>query len=301
MMSSRSQQQGMALFQVLLIVAIMAILLLIIVANSNSAVSQTQRLQEQTEQRLALYSAQNYIDQQLLISNWGMVDETNEQRVLPKLNFYGYPLDIPLPERVSYAALGESVELRLQNLDSLLSINNPSSELAELLEIRGISSARAQQLVANLRTFLQRENGIHLQTIWDLQQIPEWTRADIERMRDVMTARGGIPNYVHAPDALLPVLLRSGLAASISAMRASGTYDQNRYSDLTNEVGDAVVSLFPSGEQRVTISDPLSGLTSQRDMNYDTYGLTPLTRYYGTVQRRLDTERYSDEWNDNDN
>ncbi|RUO41653.1 hypothetical protein CWE22_05715 [Pseudidiomarina aestuarii] len=291
----------MALFQVLLIVAIMAILLLIIVANSNSAVSQTQRLQEQTEQRLALYSAQNYIDQQLLTSNWGMVDETNEQRVLPKLNFYGYPLAIPLPERASYAALGDSVELRLQNLDSLLSINNPSSELAEVLEIRGISSARAQLLVTNLQNFLQRENGIHLQTIWDLQQIPEWTRADIELMSDVLTARGGIPNYAHAPDALLPVLLRSGLAASISAMRASGTYDQSRYSNLTNEFGDAVVSLFPGSEQRVTISDPLSGLTSQRDMNYDTYGLTPLTRYYGTVQRRLDTERYSDEWNDNDN
>lgn len=300
-MTCKRTQQGMALFQVLLIVAIMAILLLIIVANSNSAVRQAQRLQEQTEQRLALYSAQNFIDQQLLTSNWGMVDEDNPQRVLPMLNFYNYPMPIPLPERASYAVLGEGIELRLQNLDSLLSINNPSSELAELLELRGVESSRAQLLVSNLRDFLQRENSIHLQTIWDLQQVPEWTRADIELMSDVLTARGGIPNYAHAPDALLPVLLRSGLAASISAMRASGDYDQNRYSDLTNEFGDAVVSLFPGGDQRVTISDPLSGLTSQRDMNYDTYGLTPLTRYYGTVKRRLDPERYSDEWNDNDN
>ncbi|HET8816652.1 MAG TPA: hypothetical protein VFM61_04295 [Pseudidiomarina sp.] len=300
-MYNRRSQQGMALFQVLLIVAIISILLLIIVANSNHAVSQAQRLQQQTQQRLALYSAINFIDQQLLTSNWALLDEENTARVLPELNFYGYPVTVPLPERRSYDALGQTLELRLQNLESLISVNSPGNELAALLERRGVEPARAQRLVSELRAYTQQEQSLHLQSIWDVQQVPEWTREDIRLVRDVVTTRGGLPNYVHAPDALLPVLLRSGVAASISAMRASGAYDQSRYSELTNDYGDMVSNFFPGSEQRVTLTAPISGLTSERDMNYDPYGLTPLTRYYGTMQRRLDPERYSDEWNDNDN
>ncbi|PTB83253.1 hypothetical protein C9928_04095 [Pseudidiomarina aestuarii] len=291
----------MALFQVLLIVAIISLLLLIVVANSNQSVRQAQQLQDVTEQRLALYSATQFVDLQLLTSNWGLIDEENEARVLPPLNFYGYPMTVPLPERPSYAALKGTIQLQLQNVDSLLSLNSPSQELVDLLELRGIPNTRAQLLVSNLRDYLQREQGLHIQTPWDVQQVPGWTRNDIERIRDVVTARGGIPNYAHAPDALLPVLLRSGLAASISAMRASGAYSQARYSELTGEYDDAVVSLFPGNEQRVTLTVEESGLTVEREMNFDTYGLTPRTRYYGRQYRRFDPERYSDEWNDNDN
>lgn len=299
--SNRNQQTGMALFQVLLIVAIISVLLLIIIANSNATVSQAQRLQQQTEERLAMYSAQNFIDQQLLTNRWSAPADENETRQLPSLNFHGQAMTVQLPERVSYRSLAPEVVLKLQNLSSLLNINTTSQLLVDTMILRGIEPARAQLLLNNLRDYTQREYAVHLQTANDLLGVPEWTRADIDRIRDLVSAESGLFNPAHAPDALLPVLLRSGVAASISAMRASGDYDINAYSSLTDDYGNEVQSLFPGSEQRVTIEDPKSGLISQRELQFDTYGLTPLSPFSRAIFRRVSPYFYNEEWHDNNN
>lgn len=271
-------QKGMALFQVLLIVAIISMLLLMMSATTNQQVERAQRLQDQTEQQLALHSAANYLDFVLLTNDW--YDMINAGEPLANLNFHNYPSSVKLPSRVAYAPLADGIDVRLQNIGSLVGINQANEQLRELLVTLGVSDVQANTMVAALRDRLYGTKKLSLQHVNELTGVPGWTEELVERLRPLVTAKILPFNGAWSPDPLLPILLTSGQADTIIALRRSGDYYAGIYEEFSGQDTGFGVSLYPSDEQRVTITDPITGEQLRRAVIYAAHDKNPRTIEY---------------------
>ncbi|MFC0445723.1 type II secretion system protein GspK [Pseudidiomarina halophila] len=271
-------QKGMALFQVLLIVAIISMLLLMMSATTNQQVERAQRLQDQTEQQLALHSAANYLDFVLLTNDW--YDMLNAGEPLANLNFHNYPSSLKLPSRVAYDPLPDGIEVRLQNIGSLVGINQANQQLRELLVTLGVGEVQANTMIEALRDRLYGAEKLYLQHVNELTGVPGWTEELIERLRPLVTAKILPFNGAWSPDALLPILLTSGQADTIIALRRSGDYYAGIYQEFSGQDTGFGVSLYPSDEQRVTITDPVTGEQLRRAVIYAAHDKNPRTIEY---------------------
>ncbi|WP_258807322.1 general secretion pathway protein GspK [Pseudidiomarina sp. CB1] len=273
-----SKQEGMALFQVLLIVAIISVLLLIMSNTTKSQVERALVLQQQTEKQLALHSAANYVDLMLLANDWGDMRDTGAP--LANLNFHSYPSRLSLPGRDAYAALPDGVAVSLQNVGSLINLNQANQQLRDLLVHVGVSQVTADMLLDELQRWLYRPDRIYLQHVNELRNIRGWTPDIIERIRPYVTAKIMPFNGAWAPDALLPILLTSGQADTITALRQSGQYQAGIYEEFSGQETGFGVSLYPSKYQRVTVIDPLTGEQLRRGVRYATHEKNPRTIEY---------------------
>lgn len=272
---SKSFETGMALFQVLLIVAIIAMLLLMMSATTNQQVERAQQLQDQTETQLGLHSASNYVDFLLLTNDW--YDMRRDNTPIPQLNFHHAASRVTLPERAGYDALPEGINLRLQNEASLIGINQANEQLHDLLLKNGKTQTEADLMLGELRAHLYRADRIYLQHVNDLNSITGWSTDIIEAIQPYVTAKIISFNGAWAPDALLPVLLTSGQADTIIALRESGQYDPGIYESFSGQETGFGVTLYPSQEQRVTVTDPVTGEQLRRGVIYATHEQNPRT------------------------
>lgn len=296
MISKARTQQGMALFQVLLIVAIISVLLLIMSASTKGHVERAQQLQEQTEQQLALHSAANYTDFVMLTNDWA--DMLNQEQPIPLMNFHNYKSRLPLPQRPAYAPLHYSVDVQFQNMASLIGINRADEDLKELLIFVGVPALEATAMIAELKSWLYREDRVYLQHVNELNNVPGWSSWVIDALRPYVTAKILPLSGAWAPDELLPILLTSGQADTIIALRQSNQYSPSIYEEFSGQETGFGVSLYPGEEQRVTVTSPLTGEQLRRGVIYATHDKNPRTIEYkrylheqqSTVNESIETE-----------
>lgn len=277
-MRNLQRQQGMALFQVLLMVAIISVLLIIMSQQTKSSVRQAQQLQDQVEKELAMSSAAAYVDSLLLSNDW-LLARQDTQSPLYNVNFYGAPHTLQLPERPAYSALGDSVTLELQNEASLLDLNFRTNDLEPLLTQLGKSPSEARTMIDELKAFLREPEQIYFQNVADLAHLESWTVADVAEIRPLTSVSAPIFNPLWMPNELLPVLLTPEQADTILSLRKSNESSAALLQDFFGEIDATDTGTFPGIAQRMKLRDENSGLELYREVDYRPRHPSPLRMY----------------------
>ncbi|MGQ4276503.1 hypothetical protein ACQ5ES_05600 [Pseudidiomarina sp. E22-M8] len=257
----------MALFQVLLMVAIISVLLVIMSQQTRSSVERAQAMQEQARLQLALDSTANYLDALLLSNNW-LLARGQPEHPLAEINFYNYPQSLAVPERIAYRPLGDAVTVQLQNEGSLLNINFETENIEALLRALGVEPRQAELMMAELRDWLQQPDQLFFQSFSDLAHLPSWTMAEVELIRPYTTLEVAIFNPAWAPDQLLTILLTQGQADTIRALRKSNDNAVGMLQEFINLRDALDSSIFPGEQQRIRITAEPSGLQLYRRIDY---------------------------------
>lgn len=274
----KNRQEGMALFQVLLMVAVISVLLIIMSQQTRSAVEKAQSLQDRIERQLALSSAAAYVDSLMLSNDW-LLSANDPNSAIYDINFFGQPYTLALPERESFNLLGGEVRLELQNEASLLDINFRTNDLEPLLIELGTAPLRARVMVEELKAFLREPNQVFFQNIADLAHLPSWSVADASAIRDFTSINAPIFNPVWMPNELLPVLLTPEQADIIRSLRKSNESAAGLIQDFYGEEDASDSGIFPGITQRVKLTDQRSGLTLYRKVDYRPRHPSPLRLY----------------------
>ncbi|KFZ29175.1 hypothetical protein IDAT_05735 [Pseudidiomarina atlantica] len=282
-----SKQQGMALFQVLLMVAIISVLLLVMSQQTRHAVAQAQQMQDQVELQLALDSAAAYTDTLLLSNDW-LRARNDSSHPLYNLNFYNYPHALSLPERPAYRALNYQVQLKLQNEASLLDVNYQTQYVEDLLVQLGKPVPEAQRMIRELRNWLQRPKQIFIQSLSELATLDEWTLSDVELLRPYVSINAPILNPVWVPDALLPILLSQGQAATIETLRKNNEVTAGLLQEFAGNYDPLDRGIAPAEAQRMQLIAEPQGLMLYRQLDYRPRHPNPLrlhAKYFQQLQR----------------
>ncbi|WP_411359072.1 hypothetical protein [Pseudidiomarina salilacus] len=271
-------QQGMALFQVLLMVAIISVLLLIMSQQTQSSVARAQSMQDQLELQLALDSSAAYVDH-LLISNEWLSARKDEQNPLYGINFHGLPSDFKLPERPAYQALNYTVQLTLQNERSLIDLNFNARRVQQLLVGLGIPEPQARAKAQELSRWISGGEGRTLQAVSELTQLPSWTPNDVELIRPYVSVRAPIFNAAWMPNGLLPILLSPWQADSIQALRETNESSAGLLQEFYPESDPLDSGIFPGESQRMWLRAEPQGLSLYRELDFRPRQPSPL-RYH---------------------
>lgn len=280
-----SKQQGMALFQVLLMVAIISVLLIIMSQQTKSTVEQAQKLQNRIESQLALSSAAAYMDA-LMLSNAWLESRADPQSPLFGFNFFGQPHSIVLPERVAYARLRGQVTLELQNEGSLLNVNFRSDDIEPLLIQMGKQPFEAREMVRELQAWLNQPEQIYFQNVADLAHLESWSIEDVAQIRPFISVKGPIFNPVWMPNELLTVLLTPEQAATIVSLRKSNEDFADLLQDFFGEVDATDSGTYPSIAQRMKLIDEESGIELYREVDYRPRYPIPFRLYTNYFQQK---------------
>ncbi len=286
--ASADQQQGMALFQVLLMVAIISVLLLVMSQQTRSSVERAQAMQDQAELQLALDSTANYLDALLLSNNW-LQARNNSTHPLADINFYNYPQPLRLPDRQAYAALTSGVSMQLQNEASLLSINFATGDIQNLLISLGTAPHRAELMVNELRQWLKQPDQLFFQSFSDLTQLNSWSMADVNLIRAYTTLDESLFNPAWAPDEVLRILLTQGQAATIEVLRKSNDNAVGMLQEFIELGGTLDNGIYPGEQQRIRITAKQNGLQLYRRVDYRPRQPIPLrlhAKHYEQVAQR---------------
>lgn len=277
-----NKQQGMALFQVLLMVAIIAVFLIIMSQQTQSSVVRAQQMQDQVELQLALESSAAYFDS-LLISNEWLTARKDAGNPLYDINFYGIGQRRSLPDRPAYKALNYEVTLALQNEASLIDLNFNNQKLQQLFIARGKTATEARQLADELSSWIRTGEGLTLQATSELTQLPGWTAADVELVRPLVSVRAPIFNPAWMPNALLPVLLSPWQADTIQELRENNEVSAGLLQSFYPETDPLDSGIFPGEAQRMWLTAEPQGLSLYRELDYRPRNSIPLrfhTRYF---------------------
>ncbi|MEA3587714.1 prepilin-type N-terminal cleavage/methylation domain-containing protein [Pseudidiomarina sp. 1APP75-27a] len=269
------KQQGMALFQVLLMVAIISVLLLVMSQQTRSSIERAQAMQDQAELQLALESSANYVDALLLSNDW-LIARNQPDHPLAGINFYNYPQTLRLPERAAYRPLGLRVTVQMQNEGSLLNVNFETVKLRQLLLNLGVNSTRVDLMITELRNWIQQPGQLFFQSFSDLAHLEHWDMQDVELIEPYTTLFADVLNPAWSPDEVLAILLTQGQADTIQALRKSNENAVGMLQEFI-ELRDALNSdIFPGRQQRMRITAEPEGLQLYRRIDYRSRHPIPL-------------------------
>lgn len=275
---SLQRQRGMALFQVLLMVAIISVLLIIMSQQTQSSVARAQAMQDQLETQLALESSAAYLDSLLLSNEW-LSARDDESHPLHHLNFYGGSMSFTLPERSAYSALNYQVRLELQNEASLLDINFRPNDVQQLLIAIGVEPLQAEAMIRELKDYLQQPDSMLIQNIGDLMQLSLWDVAIVEKITPLVSVNAPSFNSVWMPDELLPILLSQGQADTIRSLRKNNEITAGLIQEFSSERDVLDSGVFPGVSQRVRLTAEETGLQLYREVDYRPRHPSPLRRH----------------------
>lgn len=277
-----NRQRGIALFQVLLIVAITTVLLIAIAAYAKNAVEKATLTDSRLREKLISYSNWSELQFELLTKNWTEGEQILSS-VAPEANFYGREFEFS----------GQTVRLQSQN--SLLYLGGDGRLMRHLLEQFGYDEMQINRKVDSLLDWIDSDNerrvfgaerrnygddsespaNLPLQTLTELELVKGWSKADVNRVTPFITVHpNGILNPAFMPIPLMRYYVSAGEASVIEQKRSAGDYDTDTFSTITGITADEFLSLMPAdrlsfyiGEDSATIHTYLSGVVEVKPYN----------------------------------
>lgn len=291
------KHKGMALFQILVMVGIFSTLLLLMASFSQQSVEQAQQLQETTEQRLNLYSAQKQLQFRMLTELWVGGDTSTEAN---PWNFYGAVFKYPL---VNAGSQQSDITYRVQNLNSLFNWQMPQQELVKLLENHGIDKNEAQRMRQQLIDAQTQVNKLgvgqqvnsaypHLPFYHqdEVAQLPLWSESLVQHLSPYMNLYSQSFNAFNMPDALLPALLSASQVDIIRQWRQQRDYSAAKFSQLTGIQQDDIVSFYPGPAFRIEVSQDNSDMVLVTELKLTPYLKVPLVRFSQYYKAKTSSE-----------
>ena len=299
-MSSRASfhkqsQQGLALIQVLLLVAMLSILLLLMVATTQQQQRQVLAMQAQLDEHFDLYTQSNDLVFALLTESWQPSRDPAAMGPLQQSrpgwqqhwNFYAHEF--------SYG----NYRARITNLNSLVNIRGSGYGMAELLRFLGQSEARAEQLAQAVREWqmpsqaigvqlpseqTQSQVALPLQHAYELAFMPGWDADLAQQVAPYISTFGSrMLNEAYMPDNMLQMMVSASQAAIIAQLRAEGSFNRQQFSAITGLVEDEFRSFFVGPDFRIEIwhqDNPV--LVRVLELRVEPYLRDPITvRYQG--------------------
>lgn len=247
-----SNQEGMALLQVLLFSAMIVILAMQIARSGHSQVVIAQGFQDRVSATLALRSQEAELLYALSTYSWSprlRQDESLEQSALPRRwNFHGQPFE-----------LAPGVTATIQDDAGLVSIfrggnaTRVESILSAELGSRSAATAARKALVDAQGYDRADKSGQFFQSEYEVLKV-------LSRFGDSRSFEGlftrmpyGDFNPMTAPDRVLRALLSERVASAIIEKRQAQGLTEQQFSSLTGIVENDGISFWPSGRFRITL------------------------------------------------
>lgn len=250
--------RGIALFQVLLMTAIVSVLLVVISAYAQFSVDKATIASSRLEAKLSSYSVWSELRFRLLTEEWfdGRLDS------VPQSNFYGKSFNF------------DDADARIQNQSSLLYIGTGGVLLTHLLTELGYDESKAKQLKDSLedwadsndqRRLLGAESrdynvanwpsNLPVQHLYELSYIKGWDSSIVNDIKPFLTLHpNGILNPALMPPELMSYYASSGQVQVLKEARANETYTLETFSQVTGITGDEFVQLNPASMLEIDIT-----------------------------------------------
>lgn len=271
------QQQGIALFQVLLIAAMLAVMLFALQQHSDKQVALAYAVQQRTSVILEAETLQSQLELAILTQN------TQSQN---GWNLHNAPF-----------SMGDFT-VTIQDFSGLYSISSlGNGHLTPLFIVLGMPEDQANSVVTALAQWQQKVQpgitavkGRHapIQSLVELLQIPGITPAFYQQLAPLVTLyQRPFFNPMHAPEAILKALLQPELAQQVVQLRQQGQLTQNAFWRLTGIEASDVISYSNGPGYRVVLryQDDTVGYTRLTEATLKANNDVPVTYWQ---RKRLD-------------
>lgn len=263
------RSRGIALFQVLLMMAIVSILLVIISGYSRFAVNKTTVASDRLQAKLATYSHWSEIRFKLLTEEWFNAKLNS----LPNSNFYGVPFRL------------DNSTVTLQNQNSLLYIGTGGALLTHLLAQLGVDESKAKQMTDTLEDWsdpndqrrllgaeakeygpANRPPNLPIQHFYELSYIKGWDPSLVNDIKPFLTLHpNGILNPALMPAELMSYYVSSGEVQVLEENKRNNSYSLEKFSQVTGIQGDEFLQLNPASRIVIKVRQ------QAEDNSYNTY------------------------------
>lgn len=279
-------QQGIALIQVLVLTAIMAILAMFLTKTAQEQVKIAQWSNDKAQALVELHSSESQLFFALLTEEKSAfikseAREYNEQGQLTNLadqwNFFDQPI-----------SLNKYVEISMQDQASLINIHFPDRErLTSLLVRQGIKAIEANVIVDNLLDWqdldiIPRQNGVEEYSFGYSRSarngaVPNmhdllWILGIDENLHHILLKnstinRQGSYSPVNSPTELLYAITNDNAAQQIIKLRSSGQLSKRNFTEITGIVEDDDVFFYTSNFLAITLNSKVGDSVVHKEIS----------------------------------
>jgi len=239
-LSSRGKQKGIALFQVLLISAVISILAIQFTQTAKNQISIATALANRTTASLISKSAESELLFSLLTQTKAKTLSADNE-IVRKWNFHGKPFNVK-----------SNIEYKIQDLSSLVGLfdNQNVSTLTAAFNLIGIP--QAQTFAENLVKW--QSNKVPLQNYQELDYINGLSPKNWQDIKPFITIRPqSYINPMLAPKELLALDLPAPVIDTIIGLRNKGELTALIFRQLSGLSNDVGMFFFVSGLLRISI------------------------------------------------
>lgn len=275
-MSRLARQKGIALAQVLLLVAIISVLMLSFLTVNQKNLKTTQQLVKRVDAQLKLETVKARLLEQLLSQVWETKSNGSSDDVAARWNFYGEPFElydaqITIENVASLFNLGIQDEQYLTKGMRTLGIQDPVTKARLLLDWQ-INDEKDESINSGMRRPMPKRP---LQSLTELSFIEGFTAQDIATLKRYSTLLlTGFSNPAQAPNELLPLYMTNEQAARVISLRRNGDFSERNFTRVTGFYGDENEVLSAGPTFRISIRVVVDGISQyeQFTVELDSYG-----------------------------
>lgn len=264
-------EAGMALTQVLLIVALISVFIVSMTFSVRNYIGTAEQIQVRTEAKLTLRSMQTRVLEAMLTEPW-VSNEPLNNPISVKWNFYGRWFNV------------DGVDIRITNVSSLmlLSVNN-EAYYRRYFSALGLESNQSSQLARALIEYQNSDLGRPIQSLHELNFIAGLPEEDVTKIQNYATpfvVSNRAPMYL--PDALLTAEMDESQARRVIALRDNGDFNSNNFELASGIETDMMIIHYPGPIYRIELRYTQNGVSQNEQITvelrpYDQHAVVELS------------------------
>ncbi len=238
--SSLRADNGMALTQVLLIIALISVFIVSMTFSVRNYIGTAEQIQARTEAKLTLRSMQTRVLEAMLTEPW-VSSEPSDNPIAAKWNFYGRWFSV------------DGVDIRITNVSSLMLLSvDDEAYYHRYLTALGIEPNQSVQLARALVEYQNSDVGRPIQSLHELKFVPGLSEAVMNQLQNYATpfvVNNRAPMFM--PDALLTAEMDESQARRVIALRDNGDFNKNNFELASGIETDMMIIHYPGPLYRI--------------------------------------------------
>ncbi|WP_404401728.1 hypothetical protein LG288_02535 [Idiomarina seosinensis] len=237
------KNSGMALTQVLLIIALISVFIVSITYSVRNYIRSAEQIQYRTEAKLTLRTMQTRVLEAMLTEPWVTSEQNITNPIAQNWNFYGRWFRV------------DNVDIRITNVSSLMLLSvNDEDYYQRYLKSLDVDTVQAKQAAKAMVDYQGGELGRPIQSLHELRFITGLGETVVEKLQQYATpfvVSNRSPMYM--PDQLLTAEMDASAAQRVKALRSDGTFDRNNFELATGIEPDMMVIHYPGPIFRIEL------------------------------------------------
>lgn len=251
-------EHGMALTQVLLIIALISVFIVSMTFSVRNYIGTAEQIQHRTEAKLILRSMQTRVLEAMLTEPW-VSSEPSNNPIAAQWNFYGRWFNV------------DEVDIRITNVSSLmlLSVVNEAYYHRYLMAL-GIEPSQSRQMARALVEYQSSGVGRPIQSLHELNFVPGLSEAVVTRLQNYATpfvVNNTAPMFL--PDALLTAEMDESQARRVIALRNNGDFNKNNFEVASGIETDMMIIHYPGPLYRIELRYEQNGVSQNEQITVE--------------------------------